>query len=376
MSIDDPLKKEIERLQQNSKLLQTATGLTLLPRHSFSDLLAAAKPPGGLVFDTTANKLIRSLQESQRGTLFGAVVDAARALQENRTFLHNFVRSAYGFPTTLARAVEGALQPFVQVVRAAEQLRQEIRTTLEPVQRIREALASLPTEQFSAFQQSFVGFADSFRLQWDHIVEKPVYDLFTKLGFTGLESHLTRSELLYVLRLSKKKKGTAAVKEYVFRKFRRDKYRLLNRTVRGWWRVPYMNKRKKAIRAAINAHKKRHFELAIPALLPLIDGLAAEIADGIPNLKTGTICAKEVATMYNAAEGEVWSECVEQVVYGLVYKDYSFKTAKRPPSSVNRHGILHGRVVDYGSELNSYRVIFLLDVMVNIAHQKSKNATP
>lgn len=374
MSIDDPLRKQIERVQQGSNLLQNARGLSVFQRHSFSDLLAATKPPGGFLLDIATNDLVRSLQASQRGTLFGAVVDAARALQESGPFLRNLIQPVYDFQTQLARAVEGAFQPFVQVVRAAEQMQQEIRTALAPVQRIREAFGSLSPDQFSAFQQAFAGLADRFRLQWDE-VEKPVFGLFTKLGFTGLESHLTRSELLYVLKLSKEK-GAAAVQEYVFRKFRNGKHQLLNRTVRRWWRVPYLNKRKKAIRAAINAHKRRQFELAIPALLPLIDGLAAEIVVGTPNLKVKTIYAKDAVKMYNADEAEVWSECVEQVVFGLVYKDYDFRTAKRPPSSVNRHGILHGRVVDYGSELNSYRVIFLLDVMVNIAHQKSNKVTP
>jgi hypothetical protein len=94
--------------------------------------------------------------------------------------------------------------------------------------------------------------------------------------------------------------------------------------------------------------------------------------NGTPNLKRKAIYAQDAAANYNADEAEVWSECFEQVVFGLVYKDYDFRTAKKPPSSVNRHAILHGRIVDYGSELNSYRVIFLLDVMVNIADQKSK----
>jgi hypothetical protein len=374
MSVDDSLRKQIERIQQESKLLENATGLTALPRHSFSDLLAATKPLGVLVLDTVTNDLARGLRASQGGTLLGAVVDAARSLQENGPLLQNLVQPVYDFPTQLVRAAEAVFQPFVQVVRAAEQMQETIRGTLEPVQRIRKAFGSLSPEQFSAFQQAFVGLADRFRLQWDEI-ERPVFRLFTKLGFTGLESHLTRSELLYVLNLSKEK-GTPAVEEYVFRKFRRDKYRLLNRTVRRWWRVPYMNKRKKAIRAAINAHKRRQFELTIPALLPLIDGLAAEIVVGTPNLKAKTIYAKDAVKIYNADEAEVWSECVEQVVFGLVYRDYDFRTAKRPPSSVNRHGILHGKVVDYGSELNSYRVIFLLDVMVNIAHQKSNKVTP
>jgi hypothetical protein len=165
------------------------------PRHSFSDLLAATKPPGGLVLDTATNDLVRSLQASQRGTLFGAVVDAAHALQESGPFLRNLVQPVYDFQTQPARAVEGAFQPFVQVVRAAEQMQQTIRVALEPVQRIREAFGSLSPDQFSASQQALAGLADRFRLQCGE-AEKPVFRLFTKLGFTGLESHLTRSELM------------------------------------------------------------------------------------------------------------------------------------------------------------------------------------
>jgi len=375
MSEDNPLKKELERLQQGAKLLQNATGFAALPRHSLSELVGAVKPPGVLAFETTAKELATAFQQSQTGTLLGAVAEAARAFQQNRTVLHDVVRSAFGFQTMLAQTVQDAFQPFVNVMRAVEQMQENFRAALEPVQRIREAFTALPIEQFSSFRQSFVGLAESFQLKLAYVVEKPASDLFTKLGFTGLESHLTRSELLYILKLSKEK-GKAAVQQYVFRKFRMKKYLLLNRTVRHWWRVPYMNKRKKMIRAAINAHKKRNFELAIPALLPLIDGLAAEIAAHTPNLKTKTMYTKDVAKMHNDDEAEVWSACVEQVVFGLVYKDYDFRTAKRPPSSVNRHGILHGRVVDYGSELNSYRVIFLLDVMVHIADQRSERTNP
>ncbi len=119
-----------------------------------------------------------------------------------------------------------AFQPFAQIVRVVEQIQTAARVALEPVQRIREAFAAISPEQ-----------------------EKPVFRLFTKLGLTGLESHLTRSELLYVLRLSREK-GNKAVLAYIFRKFKRNKYALLNRMVRGWWCVPYMNRRKKTIRAA------------------------------------------------------------------------------------------------------------------------------
>jgi hypothetical protein len=91
---------------------------------------------------------------------------------------------------------------------------------------------------------------------------------------------------------------------------------------------------------------------------------------------TTKIHVKQIAKDYNSEESEVYSECVECVVWGLIYRDYHFATAKKPPSSVNRHGILHGRVVDYGCELNSYRVILLLDVMAKIFQQRSIKALP
>lgn len=191
-----------------------------------------------------------------------------------------------------------------------------------------------------------------------------------------MESYLTVRELNHILLLSKKKKtakkrAVHAVDAYVFSIFKRNNYKLLNTVVRRWWRVPYMASRKKAIRSAIKAHKNRQYELAIPALLPLIDGLCALIVDGTPNLPKKTIYVREVAEQYRQQEDEVWSECVEQIINALVYRQYKFGTAKKPPSSVNRHGILHGRVVGYGSELNSYRIILLLDVVVRIAEEKA-----
>jgi hypothetical protein len=111
----------------------------------------------------------------------------------------------------------------------------------------------------------------------------------------------------------------------------------------------------------------------------LIDGLAAEIIRSIPTATMVTnkvIYAKDVARIYNMQEAEFWSECFEQVVCKLVYPHYDFIKSKRPPSSVNRHGILHGRVIGYGTELNSYRVILLLSVMANIALKQSRASNP
>jgi hypothetical protein len=373
MSVDETFRNQIDRIQRESKLVKQVTGANLLPRDSFADLIEAAKPAGAQLAAALKETSVLRLEADRSNTLQRALADAAWTIQEGASQFRNLVQPIHDFQMQLAQAVQVAVEPFVQVVQAAQQVQNSIRVALEPLQTIREAFRSITPDQLSAFQKAIAGLADDW-LQRD-AVEKPVFRLFTKLGLTGLESYLTKSELLQVLKLSKGK-GNEAVRAYLFRRFRRAKYQVLNRMVRGWWRIPYMRKRKKAIRAAIAAHKKRQFDLAIPALLPLIDGLAAEVVSGTPNLRKKSIYAKDAAASYNAEEAEVWSECVEQVVCSLIYKDYDFRTSKRPPSSVNRHGILHGRIVDYGSELNSYRVILLLNVMVKIAENKTNKTIP
>jgi hypothetical protein len=237
--------------------------------------------------------------------------------------------------------------------------------TMEPFEKMREAIAAIPPAQFEVLQRTFAGLGEELKLAIERDkIRGPAFKLFAKLGLTGLERHMGWREIEHALKISKTK-GNRAVQEYIFRIFLTKEYRFLNQMVRVWWNVPDMRKRKKTIRAAIAAHRAGKYDLAIPTLLPLIDGLAAQI---MPNSSThNPIVAKKVATQFKLDEGEEYSECVERVVHALIYKKFDFNTAKRPPSSVNRHAILHGRVVGYGSELNSYRVILLLDVMVDIA---------
>jgi hypothetical protein len=92
-----------------------------------------------------------------------------------------------------------------------------VQKTLEPIQRIREAFSAIPPEQLSAFQRAIAAYSEDPRFGWN-IVEAPVFRLFAELGLNGLESHLTRSELLHVLKLSNAK-GKKSVQDYLFRKF-------------------------------------------------------------------------------------------------------------------------------------------------------------
>jgi hypothetical protein len=302
------------------------------------------------------------------------VAESVRALEQSAAQMRIAVQPFQDLQAQFVQMAKLAVQPVTQIVQVAEHIEAAFRETLEPFEKMREAFAAIQPTQLEALQRTFAGFGDELRIALERDdVGGPAFKLFAKLGLTGLESYLSMRECEYILKISKTK-GNRAVQQYVFHMFRSNRHRLLNRMIRDWWTVPYMRKRKRTVRAAINAHKKKKYELAIPTLLPFIDGLAAEI---IPNSGSRKpIVTKEVAEMYRKQESELWGECVEQPVYALIYRNYDFHKAKRPPSSVNRHGILHGRIVDYGTELNSYRVILLLNVIVKMATQNVKKTKP
>jgi hypothetical protein len=58
----------------------------------------------------------------------------------------------------------------------------------------------------------------------------------------------------------------------------------------------------------------------------------------------------------------------------VYYKGYEFGKDTAP--YLNRHGILHGRVFDYPSALNSTRVFLLIDAVAELWREKYKALSP
>jgi hypothetical protein len=169
----------------------------------------------------------------------------------------------------------------------------------------------------------------------------------------GLDRWLEPLEVTMLL----KARSAAAFDAAVCRCFRSRKHRLLNEVVRSWRAVPYLRKRTRTVRQALRAHKAGFFAASIPTLYPLVDGLAAEL---VPN-ERGPVRAGPAAKSHHAAAQTLRSETVVTIITEAFYQRYSFDTAKRAPWSANRHAVMHGRVVNYGTEVNSLRVFLLLD---------------
>lgn len=306
----------------------------------------------------------RQLLAELHGSDVAVLQQAAQTVRDSLQRLREgSIRPFQQFQLGLAKIVRAVARPYVQVALAAQDIKKQLDSVQSPFQQIRKQIAELPLFQ-PEFRDALAKAVTALQERWDR-EERQAFVLFAKRGLVGLESHLTSEQVSHLLKLQKEK-GLKAVDAFIFRIFRHKDFALLRQMMRSWWRVPYMKKRRKAVRLAIKAHRERQYELSIPTLLPFIDGLAAVVMDGKVGKSSKTILVKDAVADYRVGNDfELAAECVQTVVDALVYKHYQF--GAKTPSSVNRHGILHGRISTYGSELNSYRVILLLDVMVRIA---------
>jgi hypothetical protein len=96
--------------------------------------------------------------------------------------------------------------------------------------------------------------------------------------------------------------------------------------------VVYLSDRQAIIRDAISAHKTGQFTLSIPAMLPLAEGLAAEILE-----TTATGVVRALAEDWRSAEAEAWSQEFWNAVDKVIYKRYAF--GKEPATYLNRRGM-------------------------------------
>jgi hypothetical protein len=68
------------------------------------------------------------------------------------------------------------------------------------------------------------------------------------------------------------------------------------------------------------------------------------------------------AEYYRRKEPALWGTPFETIVKTVVYSHFDFGTTTRP-SSLNRHGILHGEIADYATEAHSLKTFLLIDTI-------------
>lgn len=150
--------------------------------------------------------------------------------------------------------------------------------------------------------------------------------------------------------------------------FRTDDLARLRAKITTWLKIPYLAERQEIILDSLEAHKAGRYTLTVPALLPLIDGLTRRFGRAHLRSWAGKNAGKKViavdrfAQHYRRKEHKSWGSPFASFIRQVAYASFDFGSG-RPPTSCNRHGILHGQIPDYASEANSLRVILMLDTI-------------
>jgi hypothetical protein len=118
------------------------------------------------------------------------------------------------------------------------------------------------------------------------------------------------------------------------------------------------------IHSAFNAHRREEYALSIPVLLAQADGICKETVDQHVFLKqdkkprTAIYVAQIAADTYMAA---LLSPLSETLPIGASEKE-------RPEgfTALNRHTVLHGESLDYGSKVNSLKAISLVNYVAHV----------
>jgi len=314
-------------------------------------------------------RMMNEIQESVR-----LMAPQLKALDEFRQQLHPLSNAGRLLAETLKKTFEPQLKVLEEwrmvqadFARQVQPLKESLAQLAGPFTQFKELFRGLPNENLTELFKGFSGVIDEFNKHLD-AQEKRAFRVLAKRGWIGLEECLT-SEAIFRLLILDKSSGKDAVDRFVCKMFRRDRRKLMTKMVRTWWAVPYLKQRRKIVRDAVKAHKEGRHALSIPALLPLADGLAVRIVGRVPGNKRKAIYAKDAVEQYHSTEREVWSECVLRVVTSLMYRDYDF--SKKPPSTMNRHAIMHGEVIGYPTEANSLRVILLIDFFARLLRERT-----
>lgn len=132
--------------------------------------------------------------------------------------------------------------------------------------------------------------------------------------------------------------------------------------------------RVKPLKAAFQAHRERIFELSIPAFLAQADGIFRDRLG-----KTGELFATRPDRVQNRQESlekmatncPAWfRDCILEPLKSPLRSAERVSEWENTPDSLNRNAVLHGIDLDYGTELNSLRVISLIDFLTWILRRK------
>lgn len=275
----------------------------------------------------------------------------------------------------LSRFIEQTERDYAPILRAVED-QQRIFQSLTDEVRMVEAATRI-AGQVSAFQAQLEPLALKLREAIGINEERVHSTVLAKLrsrGWVALETQLSYWELADLAVLPED-----ALDQHLCRLFGYDDHKRLAQMIGAWQEVPYLRDRDELLTQCMSAHRQGLWAVVIPAVLPLLEGLSAEIAKlTIPGANVAKNTITKVILSYRAEDVpdnsiSDWTAMVVEFVQAQVFRTSDFAGAP-PPNPLNRHWILHGRVNQYWSETKALQLWLLLHALAEVARAATKAA--
>jgi hypothetical protein len=138
-------------------------------------------------------------------------------------------------------------------------------------------------------------------------------------------------------------------------------HEIIDKIFSEWKYKSWLKSRLPILKDAIWAHQNRLFSLSIPTLIPQIEGVIAD------NLKIiGRLKQKDYKKQFRSLLNEALiiknrNENLSHIFIEVLLAEFERGTKEVGP--ISRHAILHGNDTSYATEVNSLKVILLLNAI-------------
>lgn len=194
--------------------------------------------------------------------------------------------------------------------------------------------------------------------------ERELDSVLRKNGWWILPRDITGPIQRELLTLDKNKES-GEVDTYLCSLFKENNHLLLEAKLADWTKTPYLAERKQIVQECLWAHKNAKYTLCIPSLLAIVDGLPRTLLIDLPTKNPShnvTTKMKDFSAFYRTTEPELWGESFSVIIDDFIYQHFRFGS-KKPRTPLNRHGIMHGEIFDYGTETNSLKLFLMVDTI-------------
>lgn len=186
------------------------------------------------------------------------------------------------------------------------------------------------------------------------------YLILMQLGWPPLTNKSAyESEFLKIVQ-DYEKNGLDAVKDRIeSMMFKRHDDEYLKKLLQEWAKSPLLKSRIHILRPALNAHIRGEYILAIPVMLPQIEGIIASGFRFSGWMKAEKFKKHIESLLHEAIVIKSKNEAIREFV--TVKLMVPFLHGQTVESPLSRHAILHGADLNYGTKANSLKLILFLE---------------